>query len=243
MSRTPNLTANGNCTVAAGETLSISIVARATAGGAYLDLTGRTYALTVYHAGDQTELQTVTTTAAGTSAALVMQGDLFRTWLDTLPGEALRIMLAEILAPSGSGAPRIATITDGSLTINKAPRTFTANASTATSGGVIQVVCLPNVAQIQLGGAPGLKGDPSFDWTPNFIAPGSVYIPALVAMTIDAGNPPIGSGTLAYAKSTTAAPGTFTSTTLPATLQAGAWLQVTASNIVGFVSAHLRRTA
>jgi hypothetical protein len=81
------------------------------------------------------------------------------------------------------------------------------------------------------------------EWAPNFTAAGDVYIPAVVAMTIDQGNAAIGTGTLAYAKSTTAAPGTFTSTTLPATLQAGAWLKVTASAITGFVATHLKRTA
>lgn len=80
-------------------------------------------------------------------------------------------------------------------------------------------------------------------WAPNFTGDGDVYIPAEVAMTIDAGNAAIGTGTLAYEKSTTAAPGTFTSTSLPATLQAGAWLKVNASGVTGFVAAHLVRTA
>lgn len=81
------------------------------------------------------------------------------------------------------------------------------------------------------------------EWAPNFTAAGDVYIPAVDAMTIGQGNAAIGTGTLAFAKSTTAAPGTFSATTLPATLQAGAWLKVTASAVTGFVATHLRRTA
>lgn len=81
------------------------------------------------------------------------------------------------------------------------------------------------------------------EWAPNFTAAGDVYIPAPVAMTIDQGNAAIGTGTLTFAKSTTAAPGTFTTTTLPATLQAGAWLKVSAASVTGFVATHLKRTA
>jgi hypothetical protein len=62
-------------------------------------------------------------------------------------------------------------------------------------------------------------------------------------MTISQGNAQIGTGTLAYAKSTSGAPDTFSATTLPATLQAGAWLKVTASAVTGFVATHLVRTA
>ena len=80
-------------------------------------------------------------------------------------------------------------------------------------------------------------------WTPNFTAAADVYIPANVAMTIAQGNAKIGTGTLAFAKSTAAAPGTFSSTTLPATLEAGAWLKVTASAVTGFVATHLVRSA
>lgn len=80
-------------------------------------------------------------------------------------------------------------------------------------------------------------------WTINFTANGDAYIAADVAMTIDAGVAAIGTGTLAYEKSTTAAPGTFSSTSLPATLQAGAWLKVTVSSIGTFKAVELKRTA
>jgi hypothetical protein len=81
------------------------------------------------------------------------------------------------------------------------------------------------------------------EWAPNFTADGSVYIPADEAMTISQGNAEIGTGTLTYEKSTNAAPGTFSSTTLPATLEAGAWLRVIATGVSGFRATHLVRTA
>jgi hypothetical protein len=80
-------------------------------------------------------------------------------------------------------------------------------------------------------------------WTINFTADGDAYIAADVAMTIDAGVAAIGTGTLSYEKSTTATPGTFTSTTLPATLQAGAWLKVSVASLAGFKAVELKRTA
>jgi hypothetical protein len=81
------------------------------------------------------------------------------------------------------------------------------------------------------------------EWAPNFSSDGELYIPALVAMTIGQGNAEIGTGTITYEKSTTAAPSTISSTTLPATLQAGAWLKVSAASVTGFVATHLKRTA
>lgn len=81
------------------------------------------------------------------------------------------------------------------------------------------------------------------EWAPNFAADADVYIPASEAMTISQGNAKIGTGTITFEKSTTAAPSTFSSTTLPATLQAGAWLKVIAVGVTGYVATHLVRTA
>lgn len=80
-------------------------------------------------------------------------------------------------------------------------------------------------------------------WTVNFTSNGDAYIPADVAMTVDAGVTAIGTGTLAYEKSTAAAPSTFASTSLPATLEAGAWLKVSVSSLTGFKVVELKRTA
>lgn len=81
------------------------------------------------------------------------------------------------------------------------------------------------------------------EWVPNFTSDGEMYIACAEAMTIDQGNADIGSGTITFEKSTTAAPGTFSSTTLPASVQAGAWLKVIATSVSGFVATHLVRTA
>lgn len=81
------------------------------------------------------------------------------------------------------------------------------------------------------------------EWTLNFTSDGTAYIAAVEAMTIDQGNAEIGTGTIAFEKSTTAAPNTFSSTALPATLEAGAWLKVSASSVSGFKATHLTRTA
>jgi hypothetical protein len=81
------------------------------------------------------------------------------------------------------------------------------------------------------------------EWAVNFTSDGDAYIPVLFATVIAQGNAQIGTGTLTYEKSTAGAPGTFSSTTLPATLEAGAWLKVIASGVTGFVATHLRRAS
>lgn len=85
----------------------------------------------------------------------------------------------------------------------------------------------------------------SWQYAPNWADNGSIYIPAALAMTLDlTGAPSIGTGTLAFAKSTGAAPDVFTDTTLPVDLEAGSWLRVTLSGLSGgFYAAHLLRTA
>lgn len=92
-------------------------------------------------------------------------------------------------------------------------------------------------------GAQGAVGPVGYEFNLNFTAAADAYIAARSAMTIAQGNAPIGTGTLTYAKSTAAAPSTFTSTALPVTLEAGAWLKVSASAVTGFVAADLYRSA
>jgi hypothetical protein len=89
----------------------------------------------------------------------------------------------------------------------------------------------------------GTSATMAAEWAVNFTADGDAYIPAVVAMTIGQGNAAIGTGTITFEKSTTAAPSTFSSTTLPATLEAGAWLHVNAASVSGFCATHLLRTA
>jgi hypothetical protein len=80
----------------------------------------------------------------------------------------------------------------------------------------------------------------AMEWAPNFTDAGDVYIPAVVAMTIDQGNAAIGAGTITFEKSTAAAPETFSAATLPVTLEAGAWLKVSSDDQA---ATHLVRTA
>jgi hypothetical protein len=76
----------------------------------------------------------------------------------------------------------------------------------------------------------------------NFTDAGDAYFYADVAMTLTE-QATSGTGTIAYEKSTTAAPSTFSSTTSPISLQAGAWLKVSASSVTSIVAVHLKRTA
>lgn len=113
--------------------------------------------------------------------------------------------------------------------------------SYSASGGILSsITALGPVLSIS---GTTLSVSSAKEWAPNFTAAGDVYIPAIVAMTIDQGNAAIGTGTIAFSKSTAAAPSTFASTTLPATLEQGAWLKVSASAVTGFVATHLKRTA
>jgi hypothetical protein len=79
-------------------------------------------------------------------------------------------------------------------------------------------------------------------WTPNFSDDGEVRFYADVAMTVTE-QATSGTGTIAYEKSTNAAPTTFSGTTSPITLEAGAWLKVSASSVTSIVAVHLKRTA
>lgn len=83
------------------------------------------------------------------------------------------------------------------------------------------------------------EGSPTQEWAPNWTGDASWYLPVTSAMTIDQGNAQIGTGTITVEKSTNAAPGTFVSASLPVTLEAGAWLKVTASGVSGFCATHL----
>lgn len=73
----------------------------------------------------------------------------------------------------------------------------------------------------------------------NFTAAGDAYFYADVAMTLTE-QASTGAGTVSYEKGTTAAPDTFTATTSPITLQAGAWLKVSSDDAL---AVHLKRTA
>ena len=79
-------------------------------------------------------------------------------------------------------------------------------------------------------------------WDFNFAADGYQVIRASEAMTITQ-QATSGTGSVAYEKSTNAAPDTFSSTSSPVTLEAGAKLKVTASSVTATYAVHLERTA
>lgn len=80
------------------------------------------------------------------------------------------------------------------------------------------------------------------EWAPNFTADGEVRIFANGAMTITEVSTS-GTGTSSYEKSTTAAPGTFASTSSPVTLEDGAVLKVLATGVDTIFAVNLVRTA
>lgn len=135
--------------------------------------------------------------------------------------------------PSGEWETGLGTYSSGALTRTSVIASSNSNSAVDFSAGTKRVFISETARALAV----------RDEWTPNFNDDGDVYIPARVAMTVGQGNAKIGTGTLTFAKSTNAAPSTFSSTTLPATLEAGAWLKVTAASVSGFVATHLKRTA
>jgi hypothetical protein len=80
-------------------------------------------------------------------------------------------------------------------------------------------------------------------WAPNWTADGSFKLPIFEAMTVSQGNAAVGAGTITFEKSTAAAPNVFVATALPVALEAGAWLKVTAVDVIDHLATHLKRTA
>lgn len=78
-------------------------------------------------------------------------------------------------------------------------------------------------------------------WDFNFTDAAVAYIRAQAAMTITQ-QATSGTGTVAYEKSTAAAPDTFASASSPITLEGGAKLKVTASAVDESFAVHLERT-
>ena len=109
---------------------------------------------------------------------------------------------------------------------------------TTASTGAIEELTAAQVLTL-LGIANAAKALPL---TFNFSADGEVRFYADEAMTLTQ-QATSGTGSVAYEKSTTAAPDTFSSTSSPISLQAGAWLSVAASSVTDIFAVHLKRTA
>jgi hypothetical protein len=153
---------------------------------------------------------------------------------------------------TGSGTATVITLdTDGTLTANsdsnlatqKAVKTYV-DAQVAAAGDMLSTNNLSDVADVATAVANlGLTNVGSaLPLTFNFTADATAYFYADQAMTVTQ-QATVGTGTPAYEKSTNAAPSTFSSTSSPVTLEAGAWLKVTASSVSGGFAVHMKRTA
>jgi hypothetical protein len=164
----------------------------------------------------------------------------------------------DLTAPPG-------TCTDGNRYLVKAPATGAwagkdgkmaiAVGTNASNGWLFQTVATEGFrlyirdenAEIEYNGSSWVLSTSTLavaaEWAPNWTSDGDIYIPAVVAMTVDQGNAALGGATITFEKSTSASPSVFSSTTLPASLQAGAWLKVSAAGVSGFAATHLKRTA
>lgn len=136
-----------------------------------------------------------------------------------------------------SGSGTVWTIDNGVVTFAKM-QAITDGKLLGASGGTAVEEITPGMGLALASNT--LKAQQTWDF--NFTSDGDGYIRAYEAMTIALGGN-IGTGSLAYEKSTNATPGTFASTSLPATLESGAFLKVTASGVSGFLAVQLLRTA
>jgi hypothetical protein len=110
------------------------------------------------------------------------------------------------------------------------------------SAHVVNRLAIAGGAEVSsvINGGVALMAD-AMPLTFNFSAAGEVRFYADEAMTLTQ-QATSGTGTVAYQKSTAAAPGTFTGTSSPIALEAGAWLKVTASAVTTIFAVHLKRT-
>ena len=137
--------------------------------------------------------------------------------------------------PSGDWESGLGTYSSANtLTRTTVHASTNANAAVNFGAGTKYVMLTATAKQIGLL-APAI---PVF----NFSADGEARFYAYEAMTLTQ-QATSGTGTIAYEKSTSAAPSTFSSTTSPISLEAGAWLKVSASSVTDLVAVALKRTA
>lgn len=167
----------GDCQIAAGDVFALELVIRAAQNGPDTDLTGRTFAASVYEGATENEVNSATAVAAGTSVSLTFPGEITRAWRENFKFGGLRIAIVEILDDGNN------TISDGAMTVDRAPLTITGGSSENTDGSITQVVYIPAADQtifIAQGapGAPGADGAPGsvddypgvFNYDPSFLA-------------------------------------------------------------------------
>lgn len=138
--------------------------------------------------------------------------------------------------PSGDWETGLGTFTDtDTLTRTAVHKSSNSNNAVNLGAGTKYVMLSATAAYLSLQAQ-------ALPLTFNFSTDGEARFYADVAMTISQ-QATSGTGTAAYEKSTSAAPSTFSSTTSPISLQAGAWLKVSATTVVDLYAVHLKRTA
>ena len=166
--RAPYFGPSGDCRISAGEILNIKVTIRESRDGADLDVTGRTFALSVYRATDEGEIYSTSAVGVGTSAMLSADGDTTRGWRDQYQGVPLRIMVVELFDGGFS------TLSDGGLNVVAASRSLVPGDNQPTdTGPVVQIVFVETSNQ-SLYLAIGAPGRPGVDAPVNSLAIGTV---------------------------------------------------------------------
>lgn len=183
-----------------------------------------------------------TTTSTGTGA-LTLGGALtgYQAFSDALTNADT--VYYSVFAVDGSGNPSgdwetgLGTYSSGTLTRTTVQSSSNSGSAVDFASGTKWVMATATAAAFD-----ALPTVPATTWDFNFAADGYQVIRASEAMTITQ-QATSGTGSVAYEKSTNAAPDTFSSTASPVTLEAGAKLKVTASSVVATYAVHLERTA
>lgn len=113
-----------------------------------------------------------------------------------------------------------------------------ANGGTGASSASAARTNLDVYSQAEVDAAIAAVVGTGWERTPQFSDDGEVRIYASAALSVSQ-VATSGTGSVAYEKSTAAAPGTFSSVTLPTALEDGAWLKVTATGVSGLFAVHL----
>lgn len=153
--RAPYFGPSGDCRIAAGEILNVKVTIRESRDGADLDVTGRTFALSIYRGLDEGEIYSTSAVGVGTSAILSADGDTTRGWRDQYQGVPLRIMVVELFDGGFS------TLSDGGLNVVAASRSLVpGNNQPTDTGPVVQIVFVEasNQSLFLAIGAPGRPG-------------------------------------------------------------------------------------
>lgn len=166
------------------------------------------------------------------------------TDITSITGSAARWTTGRTIGMTGDVTYTSASLT-GAANVTGTATLATVNSNVGSFGSAssVPVITVDGKGRIIAASTAATAGVNDLSQPINFTAAADAYVPARVAMTIAQGNAPLGTGSVAYAKSTAASPSTFTTTTLPTALEAGAWLRVSATGVSGFLALDLYRSA